>query len=259
MLDKLNLRTIAYHLIGQPWINDKQYLKVLVWKIFFGNRLMPILGRYSFFGQNDLDEVLAKRVSKNGFFVEVGSNDGLSFSNCKHLEMYKGWRGILIEPYFPKLADSRIHRKGRNSFIHAAIVASSFSGSKVSLYFSNLMTTLTFKSKELENPLDHAREGEKFLGPNEKIHEFWAPAKTLKEALIEAKAPKFIDLLSLDIEGHDYEVLEDFDWSFKFRWILVEAYDPEKFVTLLSPIGYDLVFQDQADNLLFHLNNNQVD
>lgn len=250
---KINLRTIAYHVIGQPWLNDFRFIKTLVWKIFFGNRLLPRLGRYSFFGQNEVDREFARRFADNGFFVEVGSNDGIAFSNCKHLEMYKGWHGILIEPISDKLDESRMHRSKKNSFIHSAIVVSSYVGAEVPLYYSNLMTTLKFGSDELRNPLEHAEAGKAFLGPSEEIHEVLAPAKTLKQVLVEAQAPKEIDFLSLDIEGHDYEVLEDFDWSFEFRFIFVEAFSPEKLISLLAPKGYELVLRDQADNLLFCL------
>ena len=35
---------------------------------------------------------------ENGFYVDIGANDGRSSSNTYHLEKTLGWGGILIEP-----------------------------------------------------------------------------------------------------------------------------------------------------------------
>ena len=34
----------------------------------------------------------------NGFFIEVGGADGVIQSNTIHLERYKNWTGVLVEP-----------------------------------------------------------------------------------------------------------------------------------------------------------------
>ena len=48
-------------------------------------------------------------------------------------------------------------------------------------------------------------------------------AKTLNSILVEANAPKLIDLLSLDTEGYENEVLNGINHDkFKFKYILVE-------------------------------------
>jgi FkbM family methyltransferase len=253
MFEKLKLRTIAYHLIGQPWVLNSSILEYCVLKFFFGNRFVPFLGGYHYFGQNQIDRTLKDILGQEGFFVEIGSNDGFSFSNSKHLEMYRGWKGVLVEPYYPKLRQSQINRSKRSLHVHAACVASGYGKETAELYYSNLMTTLTTGSDELPIPLDHAVEGQRFLSANERVHTFSAPAKTLKNILLETGAPRDIDLLSIDIEGHDYEVLADFDWSFRFRHIIVEAYNPDKYSALLYSLGYELVLRDSAHNMLFRL------
>ena len=251
LYQKLKLRTVVFHLIGQPWVKGHHPIRNALWRVFFGNKLFPSLGKYKFFGQSEIDRVLAQKLRKNGFFIEVGSNDGVSFSNCKHLELYCGWRGILIEPFKPNLELSRVHRAKTSSFVHAALVTSNHVGDSVELIYSNLMTTLSTPSNEVPSPEAHAELGRQFLGPGEKIHRFRAPARTLSEVLKSEKAPQVIDLLSIDIEGHDFEVLSDFDWSFQISHILVEAFDSEKMVQFLKSKGYQLVFRDNSSNLLF--------
>lgn len=246
-----SLRTVAYHLVGQPYVEDSKVLKRVLWRVFFGNRVIPFLGKYHYFAQLELDKELAKTLGTNGFYVEVGANDGLSFSNTKHLELYLGWSGILVEPHLGKLETSKLHRSQKNSFVHAACVRSDFEQNQVELIYSNLMTTLNFPSADLADPLGHAQEGSKFLGPNEHVEVFVAPAKPLVSILRDCNAPRDIDFLSIDIEGHDFEILEDFDWSYNIKYILVESFTENRFDELLESKGYSRVLRDQAHNILY--------
>lgn len=54
--------------------------------------------KYSRPALNDLDSKLEKYLNfQNGFFIEVGGNDGYKQSNTYYLEKFLGWRGILVE------------------------------------------------------------------------------------------------------------------------------------------------------------------
>jgi hypothetical protein len=44
-----------------------------------------------------LDKVLFKK-KQNGFFIEIGAHDGISFSNSFFFEKNRSWEGICIEP-----------------------------------------------------------------------------------------------------------------------------------------------------------------
>ena len=65
---------------------------------------------YSQDGQDRyLDEKIFKRKT-NGYFIEIGANDGIKFSNTYFLEKNRGWTGICIEPHpfaFEKLKKNR--------------------------------------------------------------------------------------------------------------------------------------------------------
>ena len=51
------------------------------------------------FSLNQLDKKLEKFVNYNdGFYVELGANDGVSQSNSLYFETKRNWSGILIEP-----------------------------------------------------------------------------------------------------------------------------------------------------------------
>ena len=60
---------------------------------FFGS------DRYSRPALNDIDHKLEEYLPyKNGFFIEVGANDGFAQSNTYYFEKLRGWKGVLIEP-----------------------------------------------------------------------------------------------------------------------------------------------------------------
>ena len=64
--------------------------------------------------------------------------------------------------------------------------------------------------------------------------------------LIKYNAPKFIDYLSIDTEGSEYEILKNFDFkSYKFRVITCEHNyneNREKIYELLTENGYERRF-----------------
>ena len=79
--------------------------------------------RRNYKAQDDLDIKLKKFLNKrNGFFIEIGANDGVHQSNTFYLEKNKNWYGLLIEP--GKEAFSRLvkNRSRRNIFVNAACV-----------------------------------------------------------------------------------------------------------------------------------------
>jgi FkbM family methyltransferase len=53
-----------------------------------------------FYSQQSEDVILWKKHLnyRNGFFIELGAMDGVTYSNTKFFEDYLGWTGILIEP-----------------------------------------------------------------------------------------------------------------------------------------------------------------
>jgi FkbM family methyltransferase len=55
-----------------------------------------------------VDKILKHK--KNGFFLDIGANDGITFSNTYLFETERGWSGICVEPHvdiFKKLSEVR--------------------------------------------------------------------------------------------------------------------------------------------------------
>lgn len=160
-----------------------------------------------------------------GFFVEVGANDPFARSQTWHLEQM-GWTGILVEPQ-PDLAAKLV--RARRSKVFAVACSS----------YENSGRTLTL---HVAGPLSSLNRERMAPGavPERTID---VPIKTLDEILAEGDAPAPVDFLSIDVEGHEIEVLRGFDFS---RWMPrlilledhVESLEKHRFITRA---GYRIV------------------
>lgn len=143
--------------------------------------------------------------TSSGFFVEVGANDPRERSQTWHLEQ-AGWTGILIEPQ-PELADKL--RQARKAKVYAVACSSPHNAGRV----------LPLHAAGPLSSLDRERMAPG-TQPETILH---VPIRTLDQILHEAGAPPKFDFLSLDVEGHELEVLQGFDLAhWRPRLILLE-------------------------------------
>ena len=71
-----------------------------------------------YWGLNGLDQRLAQLMPyRNGYYVELGANDGRTQSNTLHFERHKGWRGLLVEPSPTAFQHCVMTRSPRNSIV----------------------------------------------------------------------------------------------------------------------------------------------
>lgn len=160
-----------------------------------------------------------------GYFVEVGANDPRARSQTWHLEQ-AGWTGLLIEPQ-PDLA--RELRAMRMAKVFAVACSSP----------ENAGHTLPLHVAGPLSSLDRRRMAPGAT-PQAVIE---VPIRTLDSVLEEAQAPEHFDFLSIDVEGHELEVLRGFDIvRWQPRLILLEDHvaDLSKH-RYLSAVGYRIV------------------
>ena len=140
-----------------------------------------------------------------GYFVEVGANDPRERSQTWHLEQ-AGWTGILIEPQPDLAAKLRAHRKAK--IFEVACSSPENAGRQLPLHVAGPLSTLDRK---------HMAPG---ATPERVIT---VPIRTLDSILVEAGSPAKFDFLSIDVEGHEIEVLRGFDIArWRPRLILLE-------------------------------------
>jgi len=135
--------------------------------------------------------------SRKGYFVEVGANEPRERSQTYHLEQ-AGWTGVLVEPQPVLAALLRAQRS-------AKVFAVACSGPQ------NAGRMLPF---HVAGPLSSLnRESMAPGAAPEAVIE--VPIRTLDSILAEAGTPEQFDFLSIDVEGHEIEVLRGFDIA---RW-----------------------------------------
>ena len=130
---------------------------------------------------------------RNGFFVDVGANDPQRGSQSWQFEQ-AGWTGVLAEPQ-PDLAE-RLRKMRRACVAAVACSSPANAGKMMTLHVlgphSSLNRELAVAGVTAETEIE-------------------VPIRTLDAILEKIGAPAPIDFVSIDVEGHEVEVLSGFD------------------------------------------------
>lgn len=216
-------------------------------------RVAKRIYRGKYLAKDQLDKKMEKYLDyDNGFFVELGANDGLVQSNTYYYEKQKNWRGVLVEPSPNKFLTCKANRSKSNAFFCAACVSFDFKEEFVKIAYSDYMSAPMNLESDIADPFAHAKAGEQYLAENETVFEFGAKAMPLNSLLIQAFAPKEIDFLSLDVEGAEIEVLKGIDHTtYRFKYLLIECRDFDKLNDYLSSAGYRFLEKLSHHDYLF--------
>jgi FkbM family methyltransferase len=208
-----------------------------------------------YYGLHGLDRKLEAYIDyDDGFFVELGANDGIAQSNTLYFERERRWRGVLIEPILHNFLKCKQNRSAENRFYCAACVSSTYDKPYVELIYANLMTAPSGVESDIADPVKHAQSGTVYLPPGEDTVSVMAVARTLGSILAEASAPKVMDLLSLDVEGAELEVLKGIDHAaHRFRFVLVETRNQSRLANYLEKHGYVLLDKLSQHDFLYAL------
>jgi FkbM family methyltransferase len=164
--------------------------------------------------------------SPNGFYIEVGGHDGHTDSVTYPFEA-AGWTGVLIEP-LPERAEACRRLRTRSHVVHAALSKRGSTG----VCRLNVLTDSADVHGDAD-PIAHMSD-QKFDGVYTKRFDtrsriVEAPLTTMDEVLEAARAahpeqrlPR-IDFASIDVEGHELDLLDGFDLAkHRPRVILIE-------------------------------------
>lgn len=156
-------------------------------------------------------------LSNSGIYIDVGCNEPVHFSNTFNLYL-RGWRGINIDANKELIDECKKIRK-KDISICAAV---SDSEREVTFHKSKTSAVSTIDEERL-------KEWEKLWTFSEEDKER-VVTKTLTSILDNNLPPdSAIDLLSIDVEGHDFNVLRGLDLTkYRPKVIIIELHTMDK-------------------------------
>ena len=129
----------------------------------------------------------------HGVFVEVGANDGYSWSNTWGLAEI-GWRGVYFEPV-KSLADKCAERHAKNNVTVVQCAVGSFNG-ETKMYLGESVTTSDYVA--INNTFGYGNSPDKFV---------MSPVCALHTALSDLGIARDFELLVIDVDGDEIGVL----------------------------------------------------
>ena len=203
------------------------------------------------YGAQPIDRKLQKYLNfRNGFFIELGANNGLHQSNTYYLERYKKWNGILIEPIPERYQEIPQWRKRAQTF-NCACVAFDYPLSEVEMTFADLMSVVKGGMHSESEEKKHLEDAVRVIN-DVHLYEFKVPARTLTSILDECQVQE-IDFLSLDVEGYEANVLRGLNFEkYAPRYMLIEARYREEVEAVINH-KYEFVEQITPMDILYRL------
>lgn len=156
---------------------------------------------------------LINKACPDGVFVEIGGYDGITYSNTKFFEDHLGFRGILIEPtkYYENMKNNRPNCDCYN-------VAVGYTNEPI-LFVGDNPCAGALETMSLDAIEYHHKTSDRYL----------VNADTFGNILHKSSL-KYVDLMSIDVEGGEYMVLITMDWTIPVYIIIIECHlhDEEK-------------------------------
>jgi FkbM family methyltransferase len=191
--------------------------------------------------------------SSEVFFVEVGANDGFAFDPLYETVVKYGWRGLLIEPLPDLFAQLRRTYEGREGMIFENVAVADCTGTKEMIrvdpeavelgrvpYWAKGIASFFHDRNALGGQRISKDDFEK-ISPH--IISESIRCDTLAHLFQKHSITK-VDLLQIDVEGYDYHVLKQFDFSrlrplaIRMEWYNLPQDEKRMSLDLLKQWGY---------------------
>lgn len=193
--------------------------------------------------QNREEEFILKYLGDKGVLLDLGANDGRTFSNSLRL-IQKGWKAVLVEAsptIFKRL--KKEHHGNKN--VQCLNMAIGKKNEKVTFYESG--TLLGKGDHSLVSTID-PEELKRWKGIE--FNKIEMPCYTYDRIKPVFKWKNF-DFISIDVEGLDYDILAQID-LLNVKMVIVEfnGKEPEKYVRYCKGYGLREVHRN-GENLIF--------
>tara|TARA_Y100000816_G_C25989705_1_gene516932 strand:+ start:298 stop:1005 length:708 start_codon:yes stop_codon:yes gene_type:complete len=165
---------------------------------------------------SNVDLIIDRMFSKvkKGVFIDLGCNHPIKYNNT-YLLYKRGWRGINID--LDKASIDEFNKIRGQDYNVQSLISTNI-GEEKEIYYYHSRSAINTLSRKLIDYRKTKKDSIKIIKQK---------TNTL-ENIIE-KSPfknQKINLLTIDIENHEYEALKDFDFSkFKIEVIVIEIHD----------------------------------
>jgi FkbM family methyltransferase len=187
---------------------------------------------YSQDGQDKFLELHVFDGFTNGFFVDVGAHNGVSFNNTLYFEEASEWKGINIEAnptIFPAL------EKNRPACINLSCAISNVEGT-AEFYTTKGYAEMLSGLVDQYDPRHKERLLKETSTTNTTVETIQVPTRRLASVFKEYNVTH-VNYLSIDVEGAEFSVLQSIDFD----------------KVTFDVIGYEVNYKDSTDPILSFL------
>ena len=205
-----------------------------------------------YYTQNNEEQIILDYFSKhNGTLtvLDIGANDGKTFSNSLRV-IEEGWNAVLVEPS-PKAFAKLKELHGNNS--NVICVQSAITNVNGTFELQESSTLLNQGDVSLVSSIK-VEETERWRNANVLFSPVFVMGLDFKTFMVAIDQYKF-DLISIDVEGFDYDVLSQINLTeVGCKMLIVEfnGKEKEKFVDYCSKYSMKLI-SENPENLIFTL------
>jgi len=162
--------------------------------------ILENINPYIYYSQEGEDIVLQRflQEKEKGFYIDIGAHHPTRFSNT-YLLYLKGWRGVNIDAMPGSM---ELFNELRPEDINIEVPVSD--ESKEMLFYIFKETALNTFDETLANT--YIAKGWKLLNKRKVV------TQTVKDILKQHSISAQIDVMTIDVEGHELQVLRSIDW-----------------------------------------------
>ena len=206
------------------------------------------------YSQYNEDEIIIQHINPldGGFVLDIGANDGVTFSNSKMLIEKYNWGGVLVEPSKKCIEKLNLLYEGNDNVQVVPYGIDTTIGTKT-LYVGNLDDTpnsMNQVSTLIKSEKSYWETSRNVVYVDETIDTI-----TARELLSMVKIKNF-DVISIDTEGLDFEILESlYSLNLRPKIIIIEHNSNSKVEKKISNLiggSYSSIFHNTI-NVIYKL------
>ena len=188
-------------------------------------------------------------------YFEAGVMDGIFYSNTYFVEKSLNWKGILVEPNPYNYNLLHKNRNNNNKFFNN-IISNEKDELEFIYYNCHSLSAVSAVTNTLpkNNYITYFNNDDKWQNNlrDKYLKKEYIKPKSLTDIITESNFDH-IDFFSLDVEGHELNVLLSFDWSIPINTILIENnQDTKQILELLISKNYSLIETIGCNNFFIY-------